>query len=66
MEEVEEEWPVAKETQEEVWTSAVSLEPRTAEVPEIAMEDVVVEARTACSCCLPWISVHSQQPGEYM
>jgi hypothetical protein len=46
MEEFEEEWPVAKESQEEVWTSAVSLEPRTAEVPEIAMQDVEVEVRT--------------------
>ena len=45
MEEVDEEWPVAKESTAEVWTAEVSLEPRTAEVPEIAMEDVEIEAR---------------------
>ena len=50
MKEVEEEWPVAKETSKDVWTSTVSLEPRTAEVPEIAMEDVEVEVRTLAWC----------------
>lgn len=43
MEKKEEEWPVAKEQKEEVFTSTVTLEPKTAQVPEIAMEDVQVE-----------------------
>lgn len=45
MEEKQEDWPVAKESTAEVWTSEVSLEPVTGEVPEIAMENVEVEVR---------------------
>ena len=47
MEEFEEEWPVAKESEAEVWTSEVALEPRSAKVPEIGMKDVEVEVRCA-------------------
>ena len=47
MEEFEEEWPVAKESEQEVWTSEVALEPRSAKVPEIGMKDVEVEVRCA-------------------
>ena len=55
MVEVEEEWPVAKEREHDVWTSEVTLEPKTAEVPEIAMKEVEVEVRrarrSACRAC---------------
>lgn len=55
MVEVEEEWPVAKEREHDVWTSEVTLEPKTAEVPEIAMKEVEVEvrARPRPACCNP-------------
>jgi hypothetical protein len=47
LDKVEEEWPVARERAHEVMLSEVTLEPRTAEVPEIAMQDVEVEVRAA-------------------
>ena len=46
LDEIEEEWPVARERAHEVLTSDITLEPRTATVPEIAMEDVEVEVRS--------------------
>lgn len=57
MEKKEEEWPVAKEQKGEVFTSTVTLEPKTTQVPEIAMKDVEVEVRTQAhpfaASCLP-------------
>ena len=45
LDEIEEEWPVARERAHEVITSAVTLEPKTSQVPEIGSKEVEVEVR---------------------
>ena len=50
LDEIEEEWPVARERAHEVITSAVTLEPKSTEVPEIGTEQIEVEVRQH-HCC---------------